>query len=70
MALVLGGAIGNQIDRVRWAMSPIFSSFSAGGRPMLQWPAWNVADACIVVGVILLALLLLWLERRMTTQVE
>jgi signal peptidase II len=49
VGLLLGGALGNLVDRARegavidW-IDPTF------------WPAFNVADACIVVGV----LLLLW----------
>lgn len=65
VGLVLSGAIGNQIDRLRVGHVTDFLLFQVpvGGR-MLQWPAWNVADASIVVGVILLALLLLRLEKH------
>ncbi|MGC8779593.1 MAG: signal peptidase II [Anaerolineae bacterium] len=64
VGLVLSGAIGNLIDRVRLGHVTDFLLLQApiGGR-MVQWPAFNVADSCIVVGVILLALLLLRLER-------
>jgi signal peptidase II len=63
VALILGGAIGNQIDRLRQGHVTDFLLFQAPvGDRMLQWPAWNVADACIVVGVILMALLLFRLE--------
>jgi signal peptidase II len=63
LALILGGAIGNQIDRLRLGHVTDFLLFQAPvGDRMLQWPAWNVADACIVMGVILMALLLFRLE--------
>ncbi len=67
VGLVLGGAIGNQIDRLRVGHVTDFLLFQAPlGDHMLQWPAWNVADASIVVGVILLALLLLRTEGKKT----
>ena len=63
LAMILGGAIGNQIDRLRVGHVTDFLLFQAPvGDRMLQWPAWNVADACIVVGVSLMALLLFRLE--------
>ena len=55
VGLLLGGALGNLADRARegavidW-IDPTF------------WPAFNVADACIVIGV----LLLLWVVEGRT----
>lgn len=51
--LVLGGAIGNLIDRV--AYGEVIDFADAHWRGM-HWPAFNVADACISVGVGLLLL--------------
>ncbi len=49
MALVMGGAIGNNlIDRIRMGYVTDFIDFKV-------WPAWNVADASITVGVIIIA---------------
>jgi len=45
---VIGGAIGNVIDRVRFGAVADFLDFHAFG---LHWPAFNVADSAIVVGV-------------------
>ena len=45
---VIGGAIGNIIDRVRFGAVADFLDFHAFG---LHWPAFNVADSAIVVGV-------------------
>ena len=50
-ALVLGGALGNVIDRVRFGMVVDFLDFHVDGR---HWPAFNVADSAISVGVALL----------------
>lgn len=46
--LILGGAVGNLIDRVRLGHVTDFILFSG-------WPAFNLADSAITVGVILLA---------------
>lgn len=50
---VLGGAVGNIIDRVRLGEVIDFLDFYVGSR---HWPAFNVADSAICVGVILLLL--------------
>ncbi len=51
LGLVIGGAIGNVIDRLRWGAVADFLDFHAFG---WHWPAFNLADAGIVVGVLLL----------------
>lgn len=63
LGLQLGGAIGNLVDRLHLGHVTDFLLFSlpVNGR-IYQWPAWNVADGSIVVGVIVLALLLLRTE--------
>ena len=53
LGLVVGGAIGNVIDRFRFGAVVDFLDFYAGG---YHWPAFNVADSAITVGVILLIL--------------
>lgn len=51
LALVLGGAIGNLYDRVTLGYVVDFLSFHLNS---LYWPAFNVADSAICVGVGLL----------------
>jgi signal peptidase II len=52
LALVIGGAIGNMIDRIRFGAVADFLDFSA-----LHFPwVFNVADAAISLGALLLAL--------------
>lgn len=51
LGMVLGGAVGNVIDRVRFGAVVDFLDFHAYG---YHWPAFNVADAAIVGGVFLL----------------
>jgi signal peptidase II len=52
-ALVLGGAIGNVFDRITLGYVVDFLSFHLNN---FYWPAFNVADSAIVVGVGLLLL--------------
>ncbi|WP_151445605.1 signal peptidase II [Lacisediminimonas profundi] len=53
LALILGGAIGNLIDRVIYGHVIDFLDFHVGG---WHWPAFNVADAGICVGAALFIL--------------
>ncbi|MDP6953474.1 MAG: signal peptidase II [Alphaproteobacteria bacterium] len=49
LGLAVGGAIGNVMDRVRFGWVFDFLDFHAFG---WHWPAFNVADSAITVGVI------------------
>ena len=53
LALILGGAIGNVIDRLRFGHVVDFLDLHAAG---WHWPAFNVADSAITVGAALLIL--------------
>ena len=53
LTLVLGGAVGNVIDRLRFGAVVDFIQWHAAG---YYWPAFNLADSAICVG----AGLLLW----------
>ncbi len=53
LALILGGALGNVVDRLRFAGVVDFLDFHALG---WHWPAFNVADSAITVGAALLIL--------------
>ena len=48
LSLVLGGAIGNLIDRVLYGKVVDFIDFSVGS---FHWPAFNVADSSLTVGI-------------------
>jgi signal peptidase II len=49
VAAILGGAVGNLIDRVLYGEVVDFLLFHWRG---YYWPAFNVADTCITLGVI------------------
>ncbi|HVL54900.1 MAG TPA: signal peptidase II [Burkholderiaceae bacterium] len=54
LALILGGAIGNVIDRI--ARGQVVDFLLAHWRDRWYFPAFNVADAAITVGAVLLIL--------------
>jgi len=51
LALILGGAIGNVIDRIALGYVVDFLDFYLGG---WHWPAFNLADSAITAGAVLL----------------
>jgi signal peptidase II len=53
LALILGGALGNLYDRIRFGHVIDFLDFSLAG---YHWPAFNIADSCICLGVFTLML--------------
>lgn len=53
IGLVIGGALGNVIDRLRFGAVADFLDFHAFG---LHWPAFNVADTGISVGAAIIVL--------------
>jgi len=49
--LLLGGAAGNIIDRLR--MGEVVDFIDVGISPTLRWPVFNVADSAITIGLII-----------------
>lgn len=56
LSLILGGAIGNSIDRFKLRYVTDFIDFHWFGNPALHWPPFNLADSAITIGVILILL--------------
>lgn len=72
LALILGGAVGNLIDRVFYGVlfgeAPLFYGkvvdffdveffdITLFGYSMSRWPVFNIADACVTIGIVLLLL--------------
>lgn len=52
-ALVIAGALGNVIDRLRFGYVVDFVDWYVG---KYHWPIFNIADSCIVVGAVILVL--------------
>jgi signal peptidase II len=67
LALILGGAAGNAIDRVVHGSVIDFVDFHLAGR---HWPAFNVADSAIVIGAGLVILELLREHRIGSSRAE
>jgi signal peptidase II len=53
LSLVLGGAIGNLTDRMLYGKVVDFLDFSVGS---FHWPAFNVADSALTVGIAVILL--------------
>lgn len=61
LSLILGGAVGNLVDRLRIGMVIDFIDVHYY---QYHWPAFNVADSAITIGVSLMMLTLILDERR------
>ena len=57
LSLIMGGALGNVIDRIRFGAVVDFVQWHVAG---LYWPAFNVADSAICIG----AGLMIWEQFR------
>jgi signal peptidase II len=62
LGAVLGGALGNLTDRIRLGYVVDFVSVGIGD---LRWPAFNVADPSVVVGIGLLVAYLTFFDGRL-----
>ncbi len=63
LGLVLGGAVGNLVDRLRFGYVTDFIDIGI-------WPVFNIADTAVTVGVILFAYSLLSLTRAKKTDLS
>ncbi len=52
LTLILGGALGNVIDRLRFGAVIDFVQWHVAG---FYWPAFNIADSAICIGALLMA---------------
>jgi signal peptidase II len=57
LSLILGGAVGNLIDRLRFREVIDFLDFHLG---QYHWPSFNVADSAITVGTFWVAIILIF----------
>jgi signal peptidase II len=67
LALVLGGAVGNAIDRLLRGYVIDFIDWhwfdSTWRNPTLHWPTFNIADAGITIGLVMLFLEMLFVKK-------
>lgn len=63
LGLVIGGAVGNMADRLHYGAVVDFLDFSLGS---YHWPAFNVADSAIFIGVVLLSWHSMFIDRKTT----
>lgn len=61
IALIIGGALGNLVDRVRAGAATDFLDFFIG---VYHWPAFNIADTGIFIGAVLLVSQSIWSIRK------
>jgi signal peptidase II len=61
IGLIVGGAVGNVIDRLRLGAVVDFLDFHVGS---LHWPAFNLADSAICIGVAAMLMDSLFLRRE------
>ena len=63
IGLIVGGAVGNVIDRLRFGAVIDFLEFHIAG---YYWPAFNVADTAITIGVGFMLIDSLWYKTKTT----
>lgn len=67
LSFILGGAFGNLIDRMRHGFVVDFLDFFAG---KYHWPAFNVADSFLSIGVILILITYILSARKKSRKTE
>lgn len=70
MALIAGGAVGNIIDRIQSGrvvdfLDFDFFDFNMFGRTIERWWTFNIADAAITVGIIILIVFILFFSKQL-----
>ena len=61
LSLILGGAVGNLLDRALSGSVTDFIEVYVGSH---HWPTFNAGDSAISIGIVMMVIDALWLERR------
>jgi len=64
LSLILGGALGNLIDRILYGQVIDFIDVDFPDFITTRWPVFNVADSSVTVGMVILAFFLVFLSNR------
>ena len=64
MALIIGGAVGNIIDRLIPGRPGVVDFISVGVDGFYRWPTFNIADSVIVVGAFMIIIAVYFEEKR------
>lgn len=67
LSLILGGAIGNLIDRVLYGSVVDFIDVGIGD---LRWPVFNIADSAVSIGMVILIAIILFEKKDSETPEE
>ncbi len=62
LLLILAGGTGNLIDRL--FRGAVVDFIDVGYKTVYRWPAFNVADSCVCIGVTLFVITLLFFNKR------
>ena len=62
LLLILSGGIGNLIDRL--FRGAVVDFIDVGYKEVYRWPAFNVADSCVCIGVTLFVITLLFFNKK------
>ncbi len=62
LLLILAGGTGNLIDRV--FRGAVVDFIDVGYKEIYRWPAFNVADSCVCIGVTLFVISLLFFNKK------
>ena len=65
LSLILGGAIGNLIDRLMLGHVRDFLDFHMGDK---HWPAFNVADSALTIGLVIMLISTFSTSRKSTAE--
>ena len=59
--LILSGGIGNLIDRI--FRGAVVDFIDVGYKDVYRWPAFNVADSCVCIGITLFIISILFFNK-------
>lgn len=68
MALIIGGAAGNILDRLIKGRPGVVDFISVGVDGVYRWPTFNIADSVIIVGAFLLVLVVYSEDKKKTAE--